>query len=487
MFFQSRARGTMGVLLLLVFASCIGMALLAAGRRSALYAAPLAEATASVTNADGTIAYVAGNGAEIRLIEADGSNDRLLWQAPNPELHQITSVRWSPDGTQLAFASDHESICSLYRSDIYTIQPDGANLRRVTNGPACAELANYPKGSVTIDVENGLSESIFLLYIEGAANAVELPIGSGVRQRITVDNVADFGDGVQQRVVVFQTEQNTWLHASAKVDVLPNSTAVAGEFLIRDSSVFLGAYSPSWQRDSSAIAYTLGEAGIYLTSANPGIGKQGELLFPGSSIFARTVALSPVDEQFLSYSFPFVSMGTVGDAESVGPILELTGTLRGLDWLADGSGMVAGELLGLGNTHANIWRYNFGASEVLNLTDYSDEVTGYAGEPSVSPDGAAVVYIYAANSSAETELMIMDLDGSNVHSLGVVGLHPDWGVASQNIPNTPTPVPTSSPTPSSEQTATPNATATPQPTVPPAPTLDPADVAERIFLPHVQR
>jgi hypothetical protein len=467
MFYQMRSRFSRLPILLLAIT-----VLVSATAPVVLDNGAQAQAAPSALQAAGTIAYVGVSGAEIRLIEADGANDRLLWQAPNPALHRITAIDWSPDGTWLAFASDHESTCSLYRSDIYTIKPDGSDLRRVTNGPACAGLAGYPKGSVTIDVENRLTESLFLLYIEGAANAVELPIGPGARQQITVDNVADFGDGVEQRVVLFQTEQNSWLYPAALVDVLPDATAVAEEFIISGSSVHYGAYSPSWRRDNQAIGYTLGASGAYQASANAGAGDQGESLFPGGSIFGSTAALSPVDDQVLLYHYPFIGLGTAGDHESVASILELSGNLYGLDWLPDGSGLVAGEVLGLGNTHANIWRYVLGSDQPVNLTSFSDENRGFAADPRMSPDGAQLVFIYAPTIDADAELQIMDQDGANVRSLGVTGLYPDWGTPSQGNQPTPTPSPTTTATP---------------PTATPVPTPDPEEVAGRMYLPYVQR
>lgn len=467
MFYQMRNRSSMLPILLLavtLLLSEVAPVMLKNGAQAQ---------AASTRQSGGAIAYIGPSEADIRLIEADGTNDRLLWQAPNLALHRITAVDWSPDGTRLAFASNHESTCSLYRSDIYTIKPDGSDLRRVTNGPACAGLAGYPKGSVTIEIENLLTESLFLLYIEGAANAVELPITPGTRQQITVDNVADFGGGVQQRVVVFQTEQNSWLYPSALVDVLPNATAVADEFIIRSSSVQYGAYSPSWRRDGQAIGYTLGAAGAYQVSANPGAGDQGAALFPGGSIFGSTLALSPVDDQVLLYSYPFIGLGIAGDHESVAPILELSGNLYGLDWQRDGSGLVAGEVLGLGNTHANIWRYTVGGGQIVNLTNFSDENRGYAADPSVSPDGTELVFISAPTLDADAELQIMDQHGANVRSLGVNGLYPDWGMPGQVSQPTPTPSPT--------------ATGAPPPTPTPVATLDPNEGTSQVFLPYVQR
>jgi Tol biopolymer transport system component len=66
-------------------------------------------------------------------------------------LHRLA---WRPDATELVFASDHEKDCSIFRSDIYSIYPDGSGQRRITNAPACDRLAAYPKGTVVVEVEN---------------------------------------------------------------------------------------------------------------------------------------------------------------------------------------------------------------------------------------------------------------------------------------------------------------------------------------------
>ncbi|MEZ4658156.1 MAG: hypothetical protein R2911_11330 [Caldilineaceae bacterium] len=431
-------------------AACIGAFMLAGLGSPALFAVPVAEAAAGAPNAAGTIAYVA-EGA-IRLIDADGANDRLLWQLPDPTNQRITDVDWSPDGTRLAFASDHESTCSFYRSDIYSIRVDGSDLRRLTNSPSCGELAGFPKGSVQVTIKNELTESLFLLYVEGAANAVELPIPPGTQGTVTVDNVADFGDGVLQQVVIFQTEENNWIAPSVTVDVKAGETVAASDrFVISNSTAArsFGAYSPSWRRDGATVAFALSTIGGYQISANPSVAEPATALFPDASIFGTNLAMSPVDEQVLLYSYPMISLGTVGDSASVSNILELTGSLYGMDWLTDGSGMVGAEALGLGNTHANIWRYTFGANDIVNLTNFNDENRGYAFNPSVSPDGAEIVFNYAPTGDAPAELYMMDIDGGNVRSLGVSGLYPDWGMPSQGGQPTPTPspMPTGQPTP----------------------------------------
>jgi hypothetical protein len=49
----------------------------------------------------------------------------------------------------------------------YAIRYNGTGLRRVTNSPACAELAALPKGSVEVEVANYTS-SLVQVYVQGA-------------------------------------------------------------------------------------------------------------------------------------------------------------------------------------------------------------------------------------------------------------------------------------------------------------------------------
>ena len=113
------------------------------GLSPALNNTPLSQpAQANRISAGDTIVYVKEDGRELRLIQPDGSNDRLLWRVPASVIGSaISSVAWRPDAKQIAFTSSHEATCSEYGHDIYLIDPDGTNLRRLTNAPACAVLA----------------------------------------------------------------------------------------------------------------------------------------------------------------------------------------------------------------------------------------------------------------------------------------------------------------------------------------------------------
>ena len=106
----------------------------------------------AAANGSGTIAFIR-NGTEIRLIDADGSNDRRLWTHPDAKKELgIYDVAWRPDGKELAFSSGHAAVTSLYHADVYAIRPDGNGFRKLTNPPDRAEFARYPKGTVETNV-----------------------------------------------------------------------------------------------------------------------------------------------------------------------------------------------------------------------------------------------------------------------------------------------------------------------------------------------
>jgi len=129
--------------------------------------APSHAARSQAARSHGTIAYT--NSREIRLIESDGSDDRVVWMVPDTA-YAVSRLAWSPDGEEIAFASDHEMATSFYERDIYGIRPDGTGLRKLTNPPIYQELASYEKGTVTVAVSNFSGDGgPFFVYVSGAA------------------------------------------------------------------------------------------------------------------------------------------------------------------------------------------------------------------------------------------------------------------------------------------------------------------------------
>ena len=128
----------------------------------------------------GVIAYVKRSTGDIHVISPDGKNDRVLWTNPDPD-HTPIDLAWRPDGLELAFSSQHEWTCSLYDGDVYAIRFDGTGYRRITNAPACAELAGLPKGSVTVEVQDLFGTSF--VYVAGAPGLKKASLQHDVRQR----------------------------------------------------------------------------------------------------------------------------------------------------------------------------------------------------------------------------------------------------------------------------------------------------------------
>src|SRR5450756_3211121 len=90
------------------------------------HAAPSQAASSST----GTIAYT--DTSSIHLINPDGSNDHVIYTVPDT-YNRINELAWSPDGSQIAFISDQEAVTSFYDADVYAIQSNGTDFRKITN------------------------------------------------------------------------------------------------------------------------------------------------------------------------------------------------------------------------------------------------------------------------------------------------------------------------------------------------------------------
>lgn len=413
----------------------------------------------------GSIAYVrADTGDEIRLIEPDGSNDRRLWAhglADPQNVFDILSLDWRPDGSELAFSSNHERTCSIFGSDIYSIQIAASSFRRVTNGPDCASLSGYPKGSVTVTVRNDTSkfDTNFYVYVQGAPGIIGVTIPWNGVATVTFPDVADFG-AVNQWVALLHTGDSTDLHSDyrwyvGEVDVQPAQMVTATPNpapAFGDGAPYFGAWGPTWRNDGSRIGYARSAAAClnaYSVPANNApLGVTGEPIIMADDISPCSLAWGPTAataNQVIFLAYPNLGMDGAtfyraaegAAASSATELFSLGSTVLLLwyDWLPDGEGFLFVRTTEFANTsfvEANLFEYNFATGSITQLTYLNDEFVRSFG---VSPDGQSIVFERAPSlDSLESDLWLMNRDGSDLRLLVTNGSAPAWGFADTEEP-----------------------------------------------------
>lgn len=391
----------------------------------------------------GTIAYVRGDGDEIRLIEPDGSGDRPLWAhglADPYEQYAVWNLAWKPDGRELAFASTHENWCSLNASDIFAIDLSIRVVRRVTQAPACGDLARYPTGTVRVPVKNNSFNTFTgFLYFQGAPILQPVSLPPGGSAVITFNDVADFGQEVQLATVIVGRYRN--YNVGTAVDVKAGGTVTTATFNLYNPDFSWEARSVSWRADSGRIGYAYGFNALFGITPNPTPLDFGARVVNASSGMPNIVSLMAYGPkgtragQILYDGYePGVSEGIYlvaeGSTSAGQPLVtfDYTDLVRGLAWLPDGSGFVysvlEGDFFGPDRS-ANIFRYEFAGQKVTRLTSFVGEFTG---QLTVSPNGQQIAFERSAaqDDSQPTDIWLMNRDGSGKVLLVEDGYAPAW-------------------------------------------------------------
>jgi hypothetical protein len=392
---------------------------------------------ASGAHAQGTIAYIRG-GAEIHLIDPSGGNDRRIWAIPRPELAStmgIYGVAWRPDGKRLAFASGHEAVQSLYLSDIYTIEPDGSGLRKITNPPDASEFARFPKGTVSVTLRSGVGimaapSTSFLVYVAGAPEPQTVALPPGSSRTLVFQNVADFGAHPQPVVAMFG--KSRWFIPG--VDVQAGRTVDAGTINITGKGLELfGAYGVAWRMDGAELTYGMGNcAGIFTVPAEPTPGShQDKPVLAGNASgnvctwdWGPTRATADkilIGGGMLDANVYLATAGgnSRGEKQVGGGATDL---LMQVAWLPDASGFVLSVSTG---SAANLYRYSFATKTASQLTRFDGE---FVRSFSISPDGQSIVFERAGSfRGGESDLWVMPMNGKSPRLLVRNGSAPSWG------------------------------------------------------------
>ncbi|HEU5090584.1 MAG TPA: hypothetical protein VFT99_24190, partial [Roseiflexaceae bacterium] len=409
---------------------------------------------ARAAGAAGTIAYAPADTLdEIRLIEPDGSGDRRLWAHGQPDalgVYEISNLEWSPDSRQVAFVSDHENWCSLHDSDVYTVGVQGGAARRITQAPACAELAGMPKGTVRVPVSNGGFDSfVGFVYYQGAPSAQQVTLPPGGATVLTFDDVADFGPGVLQAAVFIQGAQR-YLGGATASDVQPGGTVETNTLSVFGLSEYYVwfAHSVTWKSDGSTLGFFFNYDSMRQISLTPEPLDIGTPLQNDQSQmpdFADLLAWGPPgradqllyagNSAYASEAIYLVSAGsaTAGQALVSGESYQ---QIRGLAWLPDGSGFVYSQAEEYGDTYANVFVYRFATGKSERLTSFTNE---FAGQVSVSPDGQTVVFERSPQRDKldGTALWTVGVDGSGLKLFKQNAARPGWSHGALPPPLTP--------------------------------------------------
>ena len=391
----------------------------------------------------GTIAYTSLN--ELRLIEPDGSGDRLAWAAPpvpgQSALHfSLTGTAWRPDGGEIAFSSDHEAAISIFANDIYAVRPDGLGLRRITNAPALASFASMAKGTVRVAVQNvNAPPGPYFIYVQGAPEPQVASISAGTSRVFTFTNVADLGNVPQLPVAINGAFRYI---GDAAVDVQAGKTVDAGPVTITAFSGIEGydATDPFWRGDGAKVGYLGPLCFIEQAPSAGAVGYANTALLDRDAFKNLCIAewgptAATANQLLVVSAFPddaglmHVYRVTEGSSGLGTPILSVGGYphVPDLHWLKDGSGFVIAKDDDLLDRDVNLWEFKFGSAQPTKLTDFHFAGDSVMRRFTMSPDGSTLVFEKTGDLLfGASDLWISGRTGANARLLKANAGHPAW-------------------------------------------------------------
>jgi hypothetical protein len=393
--------------------------------------------------AAGDIAYVTGDGRELRVVAPDGTGDRLVWRVPEGE-YTITGPAWRPDGSEIAFASDHEMAVSFFQRDLYAIRPDGSGFRKLTNPPHHEDLASLPKGTATVTVENlTFDGGPYFVYLMGAPEPQQITLGGGASQRLSFTSVADLGSGVFQPAVVIHGIQRWW-DAAAAADVRPGANVDAGQVMISANPIQrFGADGPFWRPDGSRVGFFFGPTCLLQeVPVEPPPGPSFEPRVEPAAFGSICAADWGPDDQLLlvDATSEFVDTGRTliyraapGASRKGEPVAVFDRYVQVTDirWLPDGSGFVVARQDDLLDEDINLYAFDLASRTLRTLTELEG---GFARRFSIGPDGSIAFERVTGGSvhdlvTLPSDIWVMGPEGANARLVVRNAAFPAWNPA----------------------------------------------------------
>jgi hypothetical protein len=398
----------------------------------------------------GRIAYMEKNeaGASFAISTYDPNTDQAerIWTHPKGKFDKYSNLAWKPDGTELAFVSDHDFNFSIFRADIFAIRPDGSGLHRLPGYPLQEDVndGRFPKVTVqgAIRADSGTSGARYtiIMGIQGTDKGQMVVVSEGETVSFTIPEVPVIGDpAVFDQPIILQYWGGG---CSAGIEYAFPSGLVAGGsvdlgtfsfFAANCAGIITNAYPTdlSWKRDGSEIGFAFAPLGLRKFSVDATTEFEIIDMDPNGGSLSSNLAWSPVDDRFLYEDFEIVGANhRLFIAEEGGEPSLLLEDYNGYVtpvWLPDGSGFLYVGEVGAG-IDEEIFEYDLTNGKSTRLTYFKDLTIDTL---SISPDGRHIVFeikemdLYPVTS----RLWIMDrlnpveiwpiTDGGNY-------INPDW-------------------------------------------------------------
>jgi TolB protein len=243
-------------------------------------------ATATPIGGGGQIAFTTNRNGydEIYIMEADGSNHRRITnsQANN----YLGPGAWSPDGKRIVFSSERDNRWG----EIYTMDVDGTNIHRLTNN-------RTPDWSPAWSPDGNS-----IAFTGGSKNAQQIHVmdadGKNVRQLTTNGNNVLPSWSPNGKFIVFTSTRN------GRHQIFRIEASGANEIALMSRDCNCG--SPVWSRDGKYIVFdanTEGNREIFIIDADGSnqrlvsdLGKIWAMFNPAFSPDSRQIAYQSVSE-----------------------------------------------------------------------------------------------------------------------------------------------------------------------------------------------